>query len=167
MRYSLSPERNTRRVTCTSLYAKGSLPSWLSIRMETSAKPRGFLFSVPANIISSILSPRRLLALCSPSTQRTASETLLLPLPFGPTTAVTPGLNSSFTFSGKDLKPCKSNRFKYIHLHLIYSFRSAVCRQPWYKAPCRAPPPPQREKISPWMQNAPGQCGGFPENRPR
>ena len=35
-------------------------------------------------------SPRRLLALCSPSTQVMASATLLLPQPLGPTMAVTP-----------------------------------------------------------------------------
>ena len=65
-------------------------------------------------MISSILSPRSDFAFCSPNTHLTASETLLFPLPFGPTTAVIPLLNSNFTLSEKDLKPCTLNCFKYI-----------------------------------------------------
>ena len=44
---------------------------------------------------SSIFSPRRLFALCSPMTQVRASATLLLPQPLGPTIAVTPWSNDS------------------------------------------------------------------------
>ena len=40
-----------------------------------------------------------------------ASETLLLPLPFGPTTAVSPLLKLSFVLSANDLKPCMSTDF--------------------------------------------------------
>ena len=47
----------------------------------------------------------------SPNTQRTASLILLFPLPFGPTTAVTPWWKSSFVLSGNDLKPCISKDF--------------------------------------------------------
>src|SRR5512136_2304038 len=54
---------------------------------------------------SSIRSPRKSLALCSPSAQRMASETLLCPQPLGPTTPVTPGSNDRSTLSAKDLKP--------------------------------------------------------------
>ena len=50
-------------------------------------------------------SPRRLLALCSPSTQVIASTTLLLPQPLGPTMAVTPSSKPSSARSGKLLKP--------------------------------------------------------------
>src|SRR4051794_41312466 len=59
---------------------------------------------------SSILSPRRLFALCSPITQVIASATLLLPQPFGPTMAVTPLSKASSERSEKDLKPLISRR---------------------------------------------------------
>ena len=42
---------------------------------------------------------------CSPSAQRSASARLLLPEPFGPTTALMPGPNSTFVRSANDLKP--------------------------------------------------------------
>jgi hypothetical protein len=67
---------------------------------------------VPAKITSGITLPRSALALCSPSTQRTASETLLLPLPLGPTTPVMRPLSSMSVFSGKDLNPDISICFK-------------------------------------------------------
>src|SRR5262245_22142178 len=60
---------------------------------------------------SAISPPRRLLADCSPSTQRTASTTFDLPDPFGPTTAVTPGGKSNAVLSAKLLKPTSSRRF--------------------------------------------------------
>src|SRR5690606_32150169 len=72
----------------------------------------GFRLSLPAKITSSIFPPRNDLALCSPSTQRIESEILLLPLPFGPTTAVMPRTNSSSVRSANDLKPDSSIRFK-------------------------------------------------------
>ena len=65
----------------------------------------GFRESLPAKIISSIFAPRSDFADCSPSTQRIASVILLFPLPFGPTTAVTPGTKSIDTRSAKDLNP--------------------------------------------------------------
>src|SRR5215831_7527676 len=51
--------------------------------------------------------------LCSPSTQRMPSATFDLPLPFGPTIAVMPGLNSSTVRGAKLLKPCSSRRLRY------------------------------------------------------
>ena len=42
---------------------------------------------------------------CSPSAQRSASARLLLPEPFGPTTALIPPPNSTFVRSANDLKP--------------------------------------------------------------
>src|SRR4051812_38568922 len=42
---------------------------------------------------------------CSPSAQRSASARLLLPEPFGPTTALIPGPNSTIVRSANDLKP--------------------------------------------------------------
>src|SRR5262249_34871665 len=58
---------------------------------------------------SCICSPRRLLALCSPSTHVMASTTLLLPQPFGPTMAVTPVSKASSERSGKLLNPASSS----------------------------------------------------------
>jgi hypothetical protein len=58
------------------------------------------------------LLPRKDLELCSPKTQRTASEILLLPLPLGPTMAVTPLPKDSVVLSGKDLKPDSLSSFK-------------------------------------------------------
>ena len=72
---------------------------------RTSAAPVGLRASEPLKMTSSIFSPRRLLALCSPSTQVRASATLLLPQPLGPTMAVTPSSKESSDRSEKDLKP--------------------------------------------------------------
>src|SRR3954447_25736759 len=63
----------------------------------------------PWKMTSSIFPPRSSLADCSPSTQRTASETLLFPQPFGPTMAVTPSSKVSVTVSANDLKPDSSS----------------------------------------------------------
>src|SRR5215204_1535525 len=140
IRYSLSPDRNNRRVTSTSRVV-GSIssatpPPWplasctstsspislssdggtmtLPKRRRTSAAPVGLRASEPEKMTSSILSPRRLLALCSPSTHVSASATLLLPQPLGPTMAVTPRSNASSDRSEKDLKPEISNRSRCI-----------------------------------------------------
>ena len=64
-----------------------------------------FLIAYTIYAASSILEPRSVLTLCSPRTQRIASVTLLLPLPFGPTIAVIPLSNSIRVYSGNDLKP--------------------------------------------------------------
>src|SRR5438874_1868850 len=78
--------------------------------MVTSAKPRLRRDVEPLKMTSAISPPRRLLALCSPRTQRTASTTLLLPLPLGPTIAVIPAENSNSVLSAKLLKPTNSKR---------------------------------------------------------
>ena len=54
---------------------------------------------------SAISPPRRLLADCSPRIQRTASTTLLLPDPFGPTMAVMPGREVEPGLVGERLEP--------------------------------------------------------------
>src|SRR5262245_50394817 len=69
---------------------------------------------------SSIFSPRRLFALCSPSTQVMASATLLLPQPLGPTMAVTPWSKASSDRSEKDLKPEISRRSRRIAVPCPY-----------------------------------------------
>src|ERR687884_2297989 len=83
----------------------GSAPSVLSIVRLTSARPSGARPDVPAKMTSSILPPRRLLAPCSPITQASASTTLDLPEPFGPTTQVMPGSSRNVVAEAKDLKP--------------------------------------------------------------
>ena len=80
-------------------------------RSRTSAAAVGFRASLPPKITSSMRSPRRLFALCSPRTHVKASTTLLLPQPLGPTMAVTPLSNVSSDRSGKLLKPAISRRF--------------------------------------------------------
>ncbi len=56
----------------------------------TSAIPSALRSRVPAKITSCICVPRRLLALCSPSTQLTPSRMFDLPHPLGPTTTAIP-----------------------------------------------------------------------------
>src|SRR3954463_9344249 len=103
--YSLAPSRNIRRVIDTSEYSIGSALSELSIVTVTSALPSGARDDVPAKMTSSILPPRRVLALCSPITQVSASTTLDLPEPLGPTTQVMPGSKRRVVGAAKDLKP--------------------------------------------------------------
>src|SRR5699024_2224179 len=103
--YSLAPSRNIRRVIDTSVYSIGSAPSELSMVRFTSARPSGDRPDVPAKMTSSILPPRRSLAPCVPITQRNASNTLDLPVPFGPTTQVMPDSKRSVVAEAKDLKP--------------------------------------------------------------
>src|ERR1700739_1211265 len=103
--YSLAPSRNIRRVIDTSEYSMGSALSELSIVTVTSARPSGGRDDVPAKMTSSILPPRRGLAPCSPITQLSASTTLDLPDPFGPTTQVMPGSKRRVVGEAKDLKP--------------------------------------------------------------
>src|SRR5690625_322394 len=89
----------------TSVYSMGNAPSVLSIVRTTSARPSAGRPAVPAKMTSSILPPRRLLAPCSPITQASASTTLDLPDPFGPTTHVMPGSKRRVVDDAKDLKP--------------------------------------------------------------
>src|SRR5580704_17597419 len=79
--------------------------------MVTSAMPRLRRDVEPLKITSAISPPRRLLALCSPRIQRTASTMLDLPEPLGPTIAVTPSPKSNVVLSAKLLKPINSRRF--------------------------------------------------------
>src|SRR5660397_247588 len=103
--YSEPPERNKVRLIVTSEYSIGSAPSTLSIVSDTSARPRGGRPDVPAKITSAMLPPRSVLAPCSPITHASASTTLDLPEPFGPTTQVMPVSNSRVVADAKDLNP--------------------------------------------------------------
>src|ERR671929_1390442 len=91
----------------------GRAPSVLSMVRLTSARPSGGRPAVPAKITSSILPPRRLFAPCSPITQLSASTTLDLPEPFGPTTHVMPGSSRSVVDDAKDLNPRRVKVLRY------------------------------------------------------
>src|SRR5439155_11579602 len=87
-------------------------------RSRTSADAVGLRASLPLKITSSMRSPRRLFALCSPMTHVIASATLLLPHPLGPTIAVTPLSKASSERSEKDLNPLISSRSRRMeHTH--------------------------------------------------
>ena len=110
--YSLSPERKSVLVMVTSAMSAGSLPAVLSMVRETSARPRAGLVAVPMKMTSSILADRTVRGPWAPSTHATASTTFDLPLPFGPTTTVTPGSNSRIAGSAKDLNPLRERDFR-------------------------------------------------------
>src|SRR6476660_7278416 len=96
----------------------GRAPSELSIVSSTSARPSGGRPEVPAKMTSSILPPRSVLAPCSPITQASASTTLDLPEPLGPTMQVIPGSSCSVVEEAKDLKPLSVRLLRYIWLLL-------------------------------------------------
>src|SRR5213078_2364050 len=79
--------------------------------------PIGLRPSVPLKITSAISPPRSALADCSPNTQRTASETLDFPQPFGPTKALTPGRKFNDALSAKDLNPRTVRFLRYMRNH--------------------------------------------------
>ncbi len=112
MAYSESPFRKSVREIVTSAPSIGSSPEELSRVRATSARPRAALLVVPMKMTSSIFALRSARVLWAPRTQMTASTTLDLPEPLGPTTAVTPGSNSSTVLSAKDLKPFMVNRLR-------------------------------------------------------
>ena len=72
-------------MTTHSGLPSGLLPLRPETLRLTSAMPSGWRDWLPSKMTSSMDAPRRLLALCSPSTQEIASEMLLLPQPLGPT----------------------------------------------------------------------------------
>src|SRR3984885_9948635 len=113
MAYSLCPDLNIRRLIVTSAYSMGSAPSVLSMVSATSARPSGAREGGPAKMTSSILPPRSDFAPCSPITQESASTTLDLPEPFGPTTQVMPGSRRSVVADANDLKPRRVRDFRY------------------------------------------------------
>src|ERR1700722_20426139 len=112
MAYSDSPVLNRLRVIVTSEKSIGSRPALLSIVSDTSARPNAGRFGGPAKMTSSILAERTVLGPWAPRTHATASTTLDLPLPLGPTTTVTPGSDSRVGGSANDLKPLRVSDFK-------------------------------------------------------
>src|SRR5580698_11291990 len=79
---------------------------------DTSARPRAGRSADPAKMTSSIFDDRTVRGPWAPSTQATASTTLDLPLPLGPTTTVTPGSSCNVDGSAKDLKPLRVSDFR-------------------------------------------------------
>jgi hypothetical protein len=84
------------------------------------------LNSLPLNIKFTLLSVRKFFELCSPRTQRSASTTLDLPEPLGPTIALIPLGNWSIVLSAKDLNPFISISRKYIikNIKLNYKYNN-------------------------------------------
>src|SRR5690349_6940642 len=122
------------RLIVTSEYSIGRAPSELSIVSTTSARPSGGRPDVPAKMTSSILPPRRLLALASPMTQASASTTLDLPEPLGPTMQVMPGSSCSVVAEAKDLNPLRVRLFRYTQAPLlgsVYASRLALDPVRW------------------------------------
>src|SRR3546814_19170253 len=85
-------------------------PSELSKISSTDARPTGLRVFEPLKITSSASAERRFFMLVSPSTQRTASITLDLPQPFGPTTPVRFDGNASCVGSTQDRKTAVSGK---------------------------------------------------------
>ena len=79
----------------------------LSKTNSTDAREAAGRVAAPLKITSCIFSPRNCLADDSPKTQRTASITLLLPQPLGPTTPTSRPGTRIVVASAKDLKPDK------------------------------------------------------------
>src|SRR6185437_14065753 len=90
----------------------GAWPAVSSRLSVTSAMLREARAMEPAKITSSISPPRMERALFSPIAQRSASTTLDLPQPFGPTTPVRPGRISTVAGSAKLLNPAMRRREK-------------------------------------------------------
>ncbi len=132
--YSDSPVRNRLRVIVTSLNSIGRRCAELSIVSDTSARPSAARFGVPAKITSSIRAPRSVRGPCAPSTHATASTRFDFPEPFGPTTTVTPGSNSSVVLSANDLKPRRVRALRNTWRLLL--FRGIVATPP---RPARQP----------------------------
>ena len=111
-RYPPSPARSRRRTIEISLSGRSTVPSELSSTISTSAALRACTPRPPPKITSCIDWPRTASGDCSPIAHSTASVTLDLPDPFGPTTTLTPGPKSSRVRSGKDLKPFSVSDFR-------------------------------------------------------
>src|SRR5699024_10373812 len=79
----------------------------------TSARSSGARPEVPAKMTSSILPPRSDFAPCSPTAQASASTTLDLPEPFGPTMQVIPGSRRRSVAEANDLKPLRVRLLTY------------------------------------------------------
>src|SRR6202035_3927674 len=111
-RYPPSPVRSRRRTIEISLSGRSTVPSELSSTISTSASLRACTPCPPPKITSCMDWPRTASGDCSPIAHSTASVTLDLPEPFGPTTTLTPGPNESSVRWGNDLKPFRVSDFR-------------------------------------------------------
>src|SRR5699024_10643164 len=84
----------------------------------TSARPSALRSPAPAKMTSCILPPRSVFALPSPMTQASASTTLDLPEPLGPTTAQHPVSHLWAVADAKAINPLSVNEFNCIALLL-------------------------------------------------
>src|SRR4029079_6690087 len=96
----------------------------VAVLSATAPPPGGGPPEVPAKMTSSILPPRSDLAPCSPITQASASTTLDLPEPLGPTMQVIPGSSWRVVAEAKDLNPRSVKLFRY-NVVLLTDRRSA------------------------------------------
>ena len=102
------PSRLTSRrmaISAYLAYCPSRVVSLLSNSSSTEALPTGLRALEPLKITSVIESPRSRLAELSPITQRTASMTLDLPHPLGPTTPTRLLGKVMVVGSTKDLNP--------------------------------------------------------------
>ena len=117
-------------ISANAAYASGAVPSLLSNSNSTEAFPTGFRELEPLKMTSDMLSPRRLRADASPITQRTASMTLDLPQPFGPTIPVKSAGIVIDVASTKDLNPERLSFLSCINsAHLFYGHRASFGTQ--------------------------------------
>jgi hypothetical protein len=100
--------------------------------METSAIFSGLRVSVPLKTTSVILEQRNAVGRCSPRTQRIASETLLLPHPFGPTIEIMPGSNWRRVLSAKLLKPVMSICLRYTSKSLSWAITCCTMERGYF-----------------------------------
>ena len=115
IKYSFSPVLYIVLFICTSSYSIFKYLSLLSNTKVTDANDAALLLLLPVNITSLIApSPRSCFTDCSPKTHLTASTTLLLPEPLGPTIPDIPFVSSISIVSANDLKPLAFISFKYI-----------------------------------------------------
>src|SRR5215470_4412930 len=106
-----------------------SASSGSSIVIVTSANPIGGRFTVPLKMQSLMRPARRLLWLCSPSTQEIASTTFDFPHPFGPTMQVVPDpLIVTIVRSQNDLNPVISTFLNLSKVSPLVSSRLPLTR---------------------------------------
>ncbi len=87
---------------------------------------------------------------CSPSVQRRASARLLLPEPFGPTTALIPGANSTTVRSANNLKPCRRSATRRARALIRRALPAGLRRASTIRGriSCQAPRGPLRRRPS-------------------
>src|SRR2546423_1192393 len=149
--YSDSPSRNSVRVIVTSVNSIGSSRAVLSMVSDTSDRPSADRSGVPAKMTSSMRPPRTVRGPWAPSTQATASTRFDLPEPFGPTTTVTPGSNSSTVLSANDLKPRRVRDLRNTREVLLRRTRFflAPSQAPALRPRSAKPPSPPARRIVP------------------